>query len=85
MKAYTDKQIRAGDLLEDVTINGDKIPSEIISQIVEIIGEKGESYQSTPLSETQNATDIIRIQMQNEPDWRKRAAMAALLISRSLD
>lgn len=85
MKAYSDRQIRAGDLLEDVTIKGEKIPTDVINQIVELIGVPDESNQSTDALNAQRAEDVLKVQLLNEPDWRKRAAIAALIISRSLE
>jgi len=45
----------------------------------EIIEEK-EAVVSKEDTETQ-----IKLKMMDEPDWRKRAAMAAMIISKSLE
>ena len=82
MKSYNEKQLRAGNLLEEVTLSGESIPADIIEQIVALVGEPG---AESGLPATQEASDIIKLRMLDEPDWRKKAAMAALLISRSLE
>jgi len=76
MSGYTERQIEAANLLQ-----GNKVSSEIIDEIVNMIGEK-EKINPSILKEDTEA--IIKLKLLNETDWRKRATLSALIISNSL-
>lgn len=53
-------------------------------EIEETIDSLGEGETATPAQRETLSDDMLRVQLMNEPDWRKRAALAALLASRNL-
>jgi hypothetical protein len=79
--SYTDKQIEADNLLR--SIGKGEMSAEIIDEIVSIIGES-ENKTSESLYKKENV-DSIKLRLLDEPDWKKRAALAAILISKSLE
>jgi len=81
--AYSEKQIEIENILNSVG-NGKVIPPEVIAEIVEMV----ENPVKRMTQNLPNITDFesdIRIKLLEEKDWRKRASLAALLISRSLE
>ena len=82
MGNYTSKQIEAANLLR--SSGNDSISPDVIDEIVDVIGEL--EQRSDAASSVKEDTDtIIRMKLMDERDWRKRAALSALLISKSLD
>jgi hypothetical protein len=71
------KQIEVENLLRSTS--GKEISSEMIDQIVNMIKEQAPDYTSLEDTETN-----IKLKLLNETDWKKRASLAALLISNSL-
>jgi hypothetical protein len=59
-----------------------QVPAEKIHEIMlglSVIEKAPQEEGASSVSEEE-----IKIQIQNEPDWRKRASLAALLISKNL-
>ena len=75
--AYSNKQIEIANLLKGSS-------PELVDEAVSMIGEaeKAKLDEVSPDGETETN---IKMKMMDEPDWRKRASLAAMLISRSLD
>lgn len=76
---YNEKQIEAANLLRSSDQN---ISEEVMEQIIEMIGDK--SNDRLP-EEKKNLESIIKIELLRESDWRRRAALSAMLISKSLE
>lgn len=74
---YSNKQIEIADLLKKGS------SPELVDEAVSMIGEaeKGVSVKNAPEDETETS---IKMRMMDEPDWRKRASLAAMVISNSL-
>jgi len=70
---------KVDDIIEQMEADGIEIDPLHVEQMIKYI-ETGEKPVNMP-----NNTEIQKIQIQNmidnEPDWRKKAAMAARLIS----
>lgn len=79
--SYSDKQIEADNLLR--SIGEGKMSSEIIDEIISMIGESENKNTESPYKKEN--VDSIKLRLLDEPDWRKRAALAAILISKSLE
>lgn len=73
-------QTKLDNLIEFMEESGAS-DEEIQEAIDSVDVKEGEDAprKTEPLSD-----DMIRVQIMNEPDWRKRAALAALLASRNL-
>ena len=63
-------------------LEASEVSQDIIDSVVDMVLE-GETYPQGTVVDSQ-ADDIIRMRIADEPDWRKRASLAALLISKSL-
>jgi len=79
--SYSDKQIEADNLLR--SIGEGKMSSEIIDEIISMIGESENKNTESPYKKEN--VDSIKLRLLDESDWRKRAALAAILISKSLE
>lgn len=77
--SYTDKQIEAMNMLRSVSDGG--VPQDVMEQIVAMVAEQDTTAEK-PVDETE---DIIKMKMMEEPSWRKRAALAAMIISKKLN
>lgn len=71
-------------MLNSLVKEGETAPAGMIDEIIGMMMEHPEPMVNA-LQDVQQVSDMIRIQMLTELDWRKRASMAAMLISRSLD
>ena len=60
----------------------EEIPPDIIDEILNLV-DNPVATPSQPLVVENDET--LRMKIMNESDWRKRAAMAAMVLSRSLD
>ena len=81
MLPLNEKQIEIENLLRSIGKDGATIPSNVIAEIIELIDSpKPEEGRSQSLDER-----TIRLKMMEEKDWRKKAAMAAMIISKSLE
>lgn len=78
---FTDRQIEVSNLLQAAA--GEGITSELVDEIITMVGdaEQRTDYQSIEKEETESQ---IKIKLMNEPDWRKRASLAAMIISKNL-
>lgn len=63
----------------ETLLSGSNVPTEVIDKITSAIEEK----QYTPVEETEEV-DALKIKLMEEDDWRKKAAIAAMIISKSL-
>lgn len=82
-QAYTDQQIEVANLLHSVGKAGGEVPSNVIEEIVEIMGNQRKIAPKTN-PDTEKSEALIRMKLLDEKDWRKRASLCALLISNSL-
>jgi hypothetical protein len=67
-----------------IVLENHNIPPDVIDEITGSVGDLGEKI--APLDENTVEGAILKLQeaMAKEPDWRKKAAMAARLISMNL-
>jgi hypothetical protein len=78
--SYTNKQIEVANILNSSVKDG--VTQEVIDEIVTMVGEEA---GSTIISSKDDTEAIIKLKILNEPDWRKRAILSAMLISKSLE
>lgn len=78
----SERQLEIENLLRSAN-KGEAIPDNVIAEIIEMV-EKPISPAEGRLPES-NIEETIKLKMLEEPDWRKRAQMAAMLISKSLE
>lgn len=82
---YSNKQIEVSNLLHGVGKDGG-ISQDVIDEIVEMVSEESKILALADSSEAKLASESqIRMKILNEPEWRKRASLAAMLISKSLE
>lgn len=75
----TEEQIEVINMLRSVSFDG--VPEDTINEITGMLDEKKAiEDQKIGISDLD-----IRMRLMDETDWRKRASLAALLISRGLD
>ena len=75
----TEEQIEVMNMLRSVSFDG--VPEDTINEITGMLDkEKPNNDQKIGISDLD-----IRMRLMDETDWRKRASLAALLISRGLD
>jgi hypothetical protein len=86
VSSYSDRQIEVANLLHSLTKDGETVPSDVADEILNIVGSAEVDATIPVLAAQAKDTEIaIRIKIMEEDDWRKKAALCALLISRSLD
>jgi hypothetical protein len=73
---YTEEQLEVANALKSLDV-----PQQNIDEIIDMITKKKERAEE-PQPEDDS---LIRMKLMSETDWRKRAALSALLISKSLD
>lgn len=79
--SYSERQIEAENLLRSV--GGEEgVPVSVIDQVVALVGDELRTPSPTATEQTETS---IRLKLLDETDWRKRASLCALLISRSLE
>lgn len=78
--SYSEKQIEAMNLLKS---SDSEISPSVIDEIVQIIGSvrQGENKE---VKEKEESEIIIKMRLFDETNWRKKAALSALLISNNL-
>lgn len=64
------------DYLEELGVSEDAMDA-----VMDVIKSK----RPDPIRNTEVSTDDIRVRMLYEPDWRKRAQLAAMIISKNLE
>ena len=75
----SERQIEAANLLSGVD-------PEVVDAVVAMVAEAEQKSAITAAEKTSKTTeDMIRLKLLDETDWRKRASLSALLISRSLE
>lgn len=75
----TEKQIEVMNMLRSVSVDG--VPEDMIDEVVQMMDSKN----PTEDQKIGNSDLEIRMRLMDEKDWRKRASLSALLISRGLD
>ena len=77
-----EKQIEIENLLKSVK----EMPSDLIPELIALLDSDSESSKSDSRAESVVMDEIaIKAKIADEPDWRKKATLAALLISKSLE
>lgn len=79
MPSFTERQIEIANL---VNSTGD-IPAGTMDEILAIVEDAERRTMPAQLDKTETV-DQIKMRIMNEPDWRKRAALSAMIISNSL-
>jgi len=77
-----ERQAEIENLLYSVK-NEKEIPPDIISEILSLTDDPVADSLNQPA--VKDGEEAIHMRMMDERDWRKRAAMAAMLISNSLE
>lgn len=80
--SYTDKQMEAANMLRSVSEKG--VPSEVIDEIVTMLGDAEQVSTTTPVPK-EDTEAILKLRLLSETDWRKKAALAAMIISKNLE
>ena len=76
------KQIEVENLLKSV----EEMPSDLIPELIALLDSESESSKSDSRAESTIMDEIaIKAKIADESDWRKKATLAALLISKSLN
>lgn len=78
--AYTDEQIEIANLLHSVTTEG--VPADVVDQVLEMVKARQQPEEQPKVEEN---IDLIKLKLMDETNWRKRAALGAMLISKSLE
>lgn len=83
---YSNRQIEVANLLSSVSKDGKGVPTEVIEEILGMVGDAETRSVNAAAAEDKEMTEtFLRIKILEEKDWRKKAALCAMLISRSLD
>ncbi len=79
MNSYSIRQLEIAELLKE--------PSpEAIEQVLNIVGEAEQKVvKKEGIEASANTEAFIRLKIADETDWRKKAALCALLISKNLE
>ena len=77
MDSYSNRQIEAANLLKGES-------PELVDEILTMVGE-AEKKSAEPTVKREDTEIAIKWAILNETDWRKKAALSAMLISKSLD
>lgn len=81
--SYTNKQMEAANLLRSVS-DGKGVPSEVMDEILNMLGDAEQMSINAPsLKEETELT--LKMKLMGETDWRKRASLSAMIISKSLE
>lgn len=80
--SYTNRQMEAANLLKSVSSKG--VPSDVLDEIVTMLGDAELKSNNAPAPKDESEL-TIRMKLLHETDWRKRASLSAMLISKSLD
>lgn len=84
MKSYSSRQLEIGNLLTSAGKDG--MTADLVDQVLAMVehAEKSGS-NATAIKASENSEALIRMKIIEETDWRKKASLCALLISRSLE
>ena len=82
---YTSRQIEAQNLLQSVS--GEGVSSNIIDEIIRTIGEAEQSSNGSAVVKQEDTESLLKQRLSDVPadDWRKRASIAAMIISSKID
>lgn len=80
-KKYSEKQIEIANLLN--SIGKQELPPEVVEEVVSMVGD---AERETPpaAAPEDNSEDLIKLKLLYEDDWKKRAILSAMLISKKL-
>lgn len=79
MAQLTEKQIEIANLINSI---GD-VPSGTMEEILAIV-EDTERTNMVPVTASTETEGQLKMRIMSEPDWRKRVALSAMIISNSL-
>ncbi|MFA5752865.1 MAG: hypothetical protein WC910_07350 [Bacteroidales bacterium] len=83
---YSNRQIEVANLLNSVSKDGEGVPAEVIDEILGMVSDAEIRSVNAAAAENKETTEtMLRIKILEEKDWKKRASLAALLISKSFD
>ena len=78
--SYSEKQTEGANLLRDTDA-----PQVAIDEIMNLFAD-AEKLSLRPVMESKDeSVDAIKMKLLDEKDWRKRASLSAMLISKSLE
>ena len=77
--SYSEKQIEVANILKEIDA-----PQAAADEIMNMIADNAKMTIKPPMV-TESSEDIIKMKLLDEKDWRKRAILAASLISKSLE
>lgn len=80
--SYTDRQMEAANMLRAVSEKG--VPSEVIDEIITMLGDAEQVSTNVPIPKD-DIIESIKLKLLDEVDWKKRAALSAMIISKSLE
>jgi len=80
---YSEKQLEIDSILRS-SLKEDA-PSDVIDTIMTIVGDAENKGSVSSEVEKGETIDSIKLRLLDEKDWRKRAALSAMIISKSLE
>jgi len=78
MDSYTNQQIEVANLLRAGT------SPDVIDEVLTLMAAAKKSINTAPTKDSDDSEMLLRVKILEEKDWRKRASLSALLISKSL-
>lgn len=75
-----EKLVKIEDILNSAG-GSTPVPPHVVVEIMEVVKDNQTNLQS----QAHQSNDALKMKMYEETDWRKRASLAAMLISRSLE
>jgi hypothetical protein len=83
---YSNHQIEVANLLRSIGKDEKVVPEDVVDEILGMVGDAEiRSINSTIAESKGTAETILRIKILEEKDWRRRASLCAMLISKSFD
>ena len=79
-RAYSERQMEVSNMLSSV----EGVSTEVADEIVSMMGE-AEQQSRDSIAPIEDIETVTRWRIMQEPDWRKRTSLSAMLISRSLE
>ena len=76
-----EKQTEIENLLYSIK-GKEEVPPDVIAEILNLVDNPAVTLSQPMVTESD---ENLRMKIMDETDWRKRAAMAAMILSRSLD
>lgn len=83
--SYSNRQIEAQNLLQSVSEGG--VSSNVINEIIRTIGEAEQLSKGSAIVQQEDSESLLKQRLSDVPveDWRKRASIAAMIISNKID